>query len=190
MDLIKTILLFSILSVLSCKNVSEPKKELNQDSLNDTNNNLKQYSEIELKQKWDSLCAVKGCLTGGQRVFEGKWGGEGCAFSLDKSWQDFVFKTDKNALTEFLISQIPDKTQSQLHTCPFHLASKGEMAIYCLQGLNSINFYDLSPELKKIEQGGTKKYKSEQAWIWDIQSSKTKTADLQNLWKNELSKNN
>ena len=129
-------------------------------------------------------------MTGGQRVFEGKWGGEGCAFSLDKSWQKFVFKTDKNALMEFLINQIPDKTPSQLHTCPHENASKGELAIYCLQGLNNVNFYDLSPDLMKIQQAGTKKYKSEQAWIWSIQSSKSKTSELQNLWRKELNKSN
>lgn len=190
MNFVKTIITFSILLVLGCRNISEPKKEINQESLVNTNINLKQYSELELKQKWDSLCLVKGCLVGGQRIWQGKWGGEGCAFSLDKSWQEFVFKTEKKGLSEFLINQISDKTQSQLHTCPFHLASKGELAIYCLQGLHSINFYDLSPELKKVEQEGTKKYKSEQAWIWAIQSSKPKTADLQNLWKNKLSENN
>lgn len=190
MDFIKTVAIVSFLLFESCKNFSEPKKESNRESLVNTNISLKQYSELEFKQKWDSLCLIKGCLVGGQRIWQGKWGGEGCAFSLDKSWQEFVFKTDKKGLTEFLINQIPDKTQSKLHTCPFDLASKGELAIYCLQGLNSINFYDLSPDLMKIQQGGTKKYKSEQAWIWAIQSSKSKTSELQNLWRNELNKSN
>ena len=146
------------------------------------------YSETELKQLWDTLCQKKGCLTGGQYIHEGKWGGEGCVLTLDKKWGEFLFQTDKQSLGTFLIQQLKDKTNTRVHTCPHHLANKGELSLYCLQGVLKKNFFDLSKEKALSDRDLYKKYGSEQEWIWHIQSTKYEVELLQKLWQEELGK--
>ena len=90
--------------------------------------------------------------------------------------------SDKKQLSTFLIKQLPDKVESKIHTCPFKDATKGELALYCLQGISKINFYELSPAFALKEKEVGKKYRSEQAWIWHIQRSKKELVDLQKLW--------
>ncbi len=152
--------------------------------------NVHFYSDIELKLFWDSLCLKKGCLTGGQYVRDdGKWGGEGCAFSIDNQWKTFLFKTDKQQLGAFLIQQLKDKSKTQTHTCPYDVATKGELAIYCLQGILKTNFFELSKETTLSDRNLYKKYGSEQNWVWHIQSRKQEIEELQRLWKLKLEQN-
>jgi hypothetical protein len=101
---------------------------------------LKNRNIIELKKDWDSLTNVKGCLSGGQWIKDKKWGGEGCILTIDKAWNSFLFETDKGELALFLINQLSDKTTTQIHTCPYENATKGELALYCLQGISKVNF--------------------------------------------------
>ncbi len=138
---------------------------------------------ILLQKQWDSLCQIQACLTGGQYVQEGNWGGEGCAFSIDKQWQNFLFTTDKKQIAAFLIQQIPDRKTTQVHTCPYDNATKGELALYCLQGIFKKNFYELSPQLDSTHQHILKKYPYEQLWIWDMQRSENQCVVLQGLWR-------
>jgi hypothetical protein len=140
------------------------------------------YSDAALKQLWDSLCRKKGCLTGGQHVYQGRFGGEGCAFSIDSQWINFLYQTDKQQLATFLINQIPDKKGTQTHTCPHDLARKGELAIYCLTGIFKVNYYELSPELQRLSE----KNIYHQKWIWEMQKSKKQMKYLQELWRERL----
>lgn len=83
---------------------------------------------------------------------------------------------------------MPDKAKTQIHTCPHDDATKGELALYCLQGISNINFYELSPTIALSEKEVGKKYRNEQAWIWHIQSSKKELEDLQKLWREYFEK--
>ena len=175
-------LVFSIILLqLSCENTTQPQVN--------TKPVLKTYSELELTNLWDSLCNIHDCLVGGQRVNQGKWGGEGCVLTLNKQWVNFLNKTDNKQLSSFLIKQLPDKTETQIHTCPYEGATKGELALYYLQGISKINFYELSSAMALKEKEVGKKYSSEQAWIWHIQSSNKELEDLQKLWMEHFEKN-
>jgi hypothetical protein len=180
----KIIAILLILLQFNCaenpnKNVPKTPPQYNADS---SKKEVKFYSDAALKQLWDSLCRKKGCLTGGQYVYQGKFGGEGCAFSIDKQWKDFLYNTNKEQLATFLITQIPDKKETKTHACPFSLAKKGELAIYCLQGLFLVNFHELTPELEV----SNKKNIYTQKWIWQMQKSKKEIKLLQALWRGKL----
>ena len=173
---------------ISCENTTRPKENTPQYSAENTKPTLKIYSELELTNLWDSLCTVKGCLVGGQWIYQGKFGGEGCVLTIDKAWKGFLFQTDKKTLAQFLIKQLPNKEMTLTHTCPHHVATKGELAIYCLQGISNINFYELSPAFALNDVEVAKKYHNHQAWIWHIQSSKKELEDLQKLWTQHFEK--
>ena len=177
-----------ILLQFSCENTTQPKGYTPQYLAENTKPTLKIYSELELTNLWDSLCNIHDCLTGGQRVYQGRWGGEGCVLTLDKQWINFLNKTDKKQLSSFLIKQLSDKAESQIHTCPYDDATKGELALYCLQGISKINFYELAPSIALEEKEVAKKYHNHQAWIWHIQSSKKELEDLQKLWTQHFEK--
>jgi hypothetical protein len=151
MNYLKIILISIIFIQLCCQN--NPKIETNQAPQYLERNDdkvQKNYNIIELKKEWDSLTNVKGCLSGGQWIKDKKWGGEGCILTIDKAWSSFLFEADKGELALFLINQLPDKTTTQIHTCPFENATKGELALYCLQGISKVNFdYFLGFVLKK-----------------------------------------
>ena len=61
---------------MELQNVVEHKPNVS----SNTENDGKFYSTLELKHEWDSLCSIKGCLAGGQRIHDGKWGGETIGF--------------------------------------------------------------------------------------------------------------
>lgn len=185
----KQLFISFLIMIVGCQNVSKRKPD------SPPQYSAKEASSIidsnQIKLKWDSLCQIKGCLVGGQRVWKGKWGGEGCVFSINKDWVHFLSNVEKKQFAEFLIQQIPNSEKSKIHTCPFDVATKGELAIYCLQGLYLTNFYDLSPIFSKNDSLISKKYKgSEQNWIWHIQKSKPLVDTLQKLWSQKLEHKN
>ena len=140
-----------------------------------SNETSKFYTFIETKNLWDSLTSKKGCLSGGQWVVDKKWGGEGCVLTIDKAWNSFLFEQNKGELAGFLINQLPDKTTTQIHTCPDKNATKGELALYCLQGISKVNVDELSG-LK------WKKNIRSQKDIWEMQKSDVQIKKLQKMW--------
>jgi hypothetical protein len=187
MNWTKLIAVLFIFIQFSCETKSKPATHAPPQYLADSvqNNAVKVYSDMELKQFWDSLCRKKGCLVGGQSNNTNnnrEFGGEGCAFSIDKQWRDFLFKTDKKQLAAFLIEQIREKSKTRTHTCPYDLATKGELAVYCLQGISKVNFDDLSPEFKLVQE----KHKYKQSGILAILNSKKQRTELQKLWKKKF----
>jgi hypothetical protein len=176
MNYSKLILVFIIFTQLSCQN--NPKIETNQAPQYLAKNDdkvLKHPNIIQLKKDWDSLINVKGCLSGEQWIKDKKWGGEGCILTIDKAWNSFLFETDKGELALFLIIQLSDKTITQIHTCPFENATKGELALYCLQGISKVNF----DEILGFE---SKKKIRSQKEIWLIQRSDERIEKLQKVW--------
>ena len=53
---------------MELQNVVEHKPNVS----SNTENDGKFYSTLELKHEWDSLCSIKGCLAGGQRIHDGR----------------------------------------------------------------------------------------------------------------------
>ena len=128
---------------------------------------------ISLDTLWQSLVFEKGgCLTGGQRVRDGKFGGEGCVLTSTRSasradWRPFFFHP-KEELTEFLITKFADTSKTRIHTCPFFLATNGEIAVYCLSKIHLVNWYDFEPFLEYRDREVTDSMDSEQIWLQAI----------------------
>jgi hypothetical protein len=176
MNYLKIILISIIFTQLCCQNNPKIKvKQAPQYLAKNDEKVLKNRTIIELKKDWDSLTNVKSCLSGGQWVKDKKWGDEGFVLTIDKAWNSFLFETHKGELAIFLIHQLPDKTTTQIHTCPFENATKGELALYCLQGISNVNF----DEFLGFE---SKKNIRSQKEIWRIQRSDERVEKLQKVW--------
>jgi hypothetical protein len=55
-------------------------------------------------------------------------------------------KRDAHASIDFLLAQIPDRALTHAHVCPQSRMTKGEMAVYCLQHMLKVNWYELKEE--------------------------------------------
>lgn len=114
---------------------------------------LKGFGQETISEEWILLSdSLKGCTTGGQYCDNGNCGGEACCFDISKDWQSF-FKHSKEELSNFLLTQLSDTSQSSIHICPYFNATKGELAVYCLQRIYKVNWYDLNLKYKHIQDG-------------------------------------
>jgi hypothetical protein len=182
MSTLKNIILFLIIFCTSCNDKNNRVLPLaNRIDSKPTNKSEIRLSETAIKEKWDYLCSHDGCLTSGQYLYDGKFGSKSCVLTTDSFWIQF-FAIPQRDLAAHLIGQIPDTAKTRIHTCPYQLASKGEIAIYCLQNIYKINFYDLTPQYSDIEKNIVAKFENEQNWIWSIQKSKEQTWELQRQW--------
>ena len=92
----------------------------------------------EIEAKWISLYKKGGCLIGGQH-----WGpgtSEGSIFR-EKEWKRF-FKLSSNQTIPFLMARIDSTIETNVHVCPFHMASEGELAIYASEHILKKNWYE------------------------------------------------
>lgn len=145
---------------------------------------------ITLDSLWNKLVFNDGgCLTGGQRVRNGRFGNEGCVMTSyrmnSKGWFDF-FAFPKSELTPFLISKFSDTTSTNIHTCPCMTARNGEVAVYALQNIYKVNWYDLDGFIKYASKESTGCLDSEQSWLWDILENQEKREDLIIQWLSQL----
>lgn len=114
---------------------------------------LNGFGQSSIFDEWDLLSdSLKGCTTGGQYCKDGNCGGEVCCFDVDRSWQSF-FKHNQNELSNLLINQLSDTSLSSVHISPYFNATKGELAVYCLQRIYKVNWYDLNPKYSAIKDG-------------------------------------
>lgn len=158
MKIIKIIFLFLL---FSCS--SEKSKE---DFYNLQSEN--KFKSLPLSQQWIMVSdSIGGCLVGGEYCYDGKCGGEGCCLNENEKW-GFFLQNDKSELTQFLIAQLTDTSISNVHACPFSMATHAELAVYCLQQVYKVNWYDLD----------------------EAYSSKENSTNLQTELQNELGKSN
>lgn len=139
----------------------------------------------ELEKLWRSLVFEQGgCLTGGQYVTNGHFGGEGCVLTENRraDWRPF-FKHSKKELTEFLISQFADTSTTRIHTCPFMAATAGEVAVYCLSKIYLVNWYDFKPFLEYQKRDITGSADSPQAWLQAVLEDPKRRKQLANEWR-------
>lgn len=122
-----------------------------------------------LDSLWQVLVFEKGgCLVGGQRVNDGRFGNEECVLTSSRgSWLRF-FIQPKDSLRAFLIQRFADTTTTKIHTCPCMPASNGELAVYCLSNIYLKNWYDLEPFLTYRDKEMTGCWDSEQSWLQAI----------------------
>lgn len=141
--------------------------------------------EEQIDSLWNLLVFSKGgCLSGGQYVFEGKFGGEGCVMSNATSW-NYLFSFNKNQLSEFLIGKISaDTLQTKIHTCPFFEAIEGEVAVYGLQRLHGLNWYDFDAFIEYQNRHSINSLENHQVWLQEILKDSKRRELLIASWKN------
>ncbi len=194
----KNILLIFLIFLFSCSKKSDE----NQVTVTDKNsfekseeNKLKKKLEIiEIDSLWKIVINKNGCLTGGQNVENGEFGSEGCIMTNTMEWKVFLEKP-KNELTEFLVSKLDKKDTTKVHTCPFFLATEGELANYALQGVHKKNWFDFA-EFKiykdKVQNPNNKMLSNRDNFQGYLNNNvlnvSTEREKLKKLWLKELNK--
>ncbi|NBC09211.1 MAG: hypothetical protein GVY26_18625 [Bacteroidetes bacterium] len=138
---------------------------------------------------WNHLVFKKGgCLTGGQYVREGRFGGAGCVMTNSKGWEIF-FNRDRNEISDFLISKISDDTvKTHIHTCPFFYAIEGEVAVYGLQKMYGLNWFDFEAFKAFQNRQSESLMENHQAWLQRILEDDKKRKTLIDCWKGQASR--
>ena len=141
---------------------------------------------ISLDSLWNKLVFKEGgCLTGGQRVRDGKFGNQGCVMSgfrgRPNQWGEF-FSHPKSELTPFLISKFSDTTTTRIHTCPCMNARNGEVAVYALQNIYKTNWYELNDFKEYASKESTSCMDIAQTWLWDILEDDEQRVALKKAW--------
>mgnify|MGYP007025692433 CR=1 FL=1 len=140
---------------------------------------------LSLDSLWQELVFEKGgCLTGGQRAKDGHFGNEGCVLTNYRKtdWRLF-FNHPKDELTEFLINKFADTTVTNIHTCPFAIATNGEVAVYCLTKIHLVNWYDFNPFHEYRDRETTGGEDCEQTWLQAILEDPKQRAVLIDAWQ-------
>lgn len=144
---------------------------------------MQTYSISEL---WNVLVFEKGgCLGGEQYINETEFRRKEKPLVFSETeWEKFS-DNDKGVLTNFLIAKLSDTTRTKVHTCPFFMATNGEMAVYSLQHIHKKNWFDFS-EFKEYKE---KEYKSAteqpQIWLQNLLKNETHREKIAELYKNE-----
>ena len=193
----KTILILTLFLIFSC--VSKSKDNNVEIILKESSTEYEEKSRIgsiknddfletSIDSLWDNLIFKKGgCLTGGQYVYNDKFGNEGCVMSNSEGWEKF-FNKDIKLLSNFLIDKISDDiTKTNIHTCPFFTAMEGEIAVYGLQRLFKTNWYDFNEFDEFQNRQSESSTENHQAWLQNILKNKKKREILINCWKKKAS---
>lgn len=145
------------------------------------------------KEEWEELAEIGGCTFG--RVYydpefesiklpERDNPEAGVIFS--RRWISFL-RRDKNETVPFLISQIPNRRKTHVHIDPFDMATKGELAVYCLQFILKRNWDELKEDYKArldaIKDGDDIGYWNPQAVLRRIIGTRRGAAEIMSLWK-------
>lgn len=168
--------------------VHDPIEKLKEDEVK---NNL---GVLKIDRLWEILTQKDGCLTGGQYVIRGQFGGEGCIMSNSVVWQLF-FKMPKADLTKFLVTRLDKRDTTRVHTCPFFMATEGELATYALQAIHKKNWFDFGEFRvyeQKVSNPKTEMLSSRdnfQGYLNDkVLTNPREREKLKNIWLNELKK--
>lgn len=105
------------------------------------------FESLSIDSLWQIVKYKNSCLTGGQNFENGHFGNEGCVMTNSKEWKA-LFNKPKKELTEFLITKLEKSDTTKVHTCPFFLATEGELAVYTLQGIHKKNWFEFEPYKK------------------------------------------
>jgi len=149
---------------------------------------LENIKNLPIPIQWELLIQGGGCLTGGEYCRNEKSDYKAGIMAKDSSWI-FFLRQPKEKISTFLVSIIGDTTGTTVHTCPFLPSKAGELAIYGLQYIYNINWYDLSNEYakyKNIEINGFET--SHQAILWGIISDPKRLKRMTDNWNSKIKK--
>ena len=189
------LLILLVTTLFACKEIS-----LSEWDKNSSKAELELYqfqnfniSEIQqsdsISEMWNKMVYEKGGCLGGQQYVKGSTPNrkiKSLVFS-ESDWRKFS-ANNKTLLTEFLISQLSDTTQTKVHTCPFFNASNGEMAVYSLQQIHLKNWYDFNEFIGFKDRDYTSGTDQSQVWLQKILDNEIERKKLAELFRNELKK--
>ncbi|MEO1031073.1 MAG: hypothetical protein AAFX55_06695 [Bacteroidota bacterium] len=145
------------------------------------------YAQKDLDSLWTEVAFTKQstCLLGTQYTFDR----EGERFKQTvfnkEPWQ-LLSQYDKQKTTAFLLGKLADTTKTNIHTCPFMGASNGELAVYALQQIHSINWYDFDEFSAYANRDITSATDSPQGWLLAILSDDSERKKLEALFRKLL----
>lgn len=126
---------------------------------------------ISLDTLWEKLVNKEGgCLVGGQRITNGKYESPRMIFNKNQNW-DELFNLPDSVLAPFLFEKFADTSTTHIHTCPFFVATDGEVAVYCLQKIARKNWYDLKAFRHYKHKKGEGSTENHQIWLQRILAS-------------------
>jgi hypothetical protein len=94
-------------------------------------------------------------LVGGQN-----WGPgtiEGSIFQ-EKEWQRF-FSLPSSSTVPFLMERLRSKRKTNVHVCPFHMATEGELAVYATEHILKTNWLECDSKFIALRKIWTEKRK-------------------------------
>jgi hypothetical protein len=140
-----------------------------------------------IKEEWKELTSASFCFVGSQyysserddEQSNSRVIGEG-AFN-PYGWLPSL-RTDKQSAIIFLIKQIPDRSRTHAHVCPLNDATKGELAIYCLQHVLRVNWFALKEDYKRRLDNINYEVSSSQDLLRSIIKTKRGAQEMMRLW--------
>jgi len=142
---------------------------------------------IPLEEGWARLTAAEFCFYGTNMYHPGAdddpsaYSETGGPFRPD-GWMPSL-KGDERAGVEFLIRHIPDTSRTQAHVDPLGMALKGEVAVYCLQHIMRVNWYELKADYKtQLDLAVARDPGQYQAVLQRIVRSKRGSKEMMRLW--------
>ena len=144
-------------------------------------------AQNKLDSLWNEIAFAKksSCLLGTQYNFERK----GELFEqtvFNKApWQLFI-GNDIAITTSFLLEKLADTTKTSVHTCPFMGASNGELAVYALQQIHKISWYNFEIFNEYANRDITSGTDNHQAWLRKILLDDSEREKLESLFRKLL----
>ncbi len=143
------------------------------------------WKSLTIQQKWLFLSdSVGGCLTGGEYCTNSTCGQPECCFNRNTYWYNFL-RLPQDSLVTHLINELSNNKLSKVHTCPYFVATKGELATYCLQHVLKVNWYDLDKSYEEYHNGKLKPkedFYSLQEVLQKLLANKKEFQKMKYLW--------
>lgn len=142
--------------------------------------------EKAVEDEWAGLIEAGGCLFGSEyynpqteALADRRVSAEAGVFT-NQRWQAF-FRRNQQQTVPFLVEQISDKSKTNLHVDPFDLAVKGEAAVYALQHILKVNWYELKEDYRvRYDQAGFPF--THQALLRQVIKTKRGAKEMKDLW--------
>ena len=142
---------------------------------------------IPIGEGWARLTSAEFCFYGTNMYSPGADAGPpadretGGPFRPE-GWMPSI-REDERAGVEFLIGQIPDKSRTRAHVDPLGMALKGELAVYCLQHIMRVNWYELKADYRtRLERAVARDPGQYQAVLQRIVRSRKDSEEMMGLW--------
>ena len=137
--------------------------------------------EKPVEDEWTGLLEEGGCLFGSVYYNpQSAIPAEAPGVFTNQRWQAF-FRRNKQKTVPFLVKQIPDKSKTNLHVDPFQPPTRGEAAVYALQHILKVNWYELKEDYRvRYDKAGYPF--THQALLQQIIKTKGGAKEMQALW--------